>query len=349
MRAFILNRIVQFEQEDFNDNKQGIMKMIADADYKEKYHKFDSKCKSCPSNFDMLFRIKEMEYKYQLSILHNQIIEENLYVRKIGEEDAEIIFERSSEGIYLGEDLDNIIVEKLKGSIPLLSHVALNYDIDVIDNVIKWFSDIIFLDYDDPSREQQIVLPKEKKRQDMIYRILSEMDINISGIRIEKDTNGEIINVYTKHILEDGSVYEIPFEEESSGTRKLFGCLAQIVDCLQSGSLMVADELDAKLHPKLLRYIIELFTNPKSNKKGAQLLLTSHDMTTMIPEVYRRDEIWFCALNPSNASTLYSLIAFKKENGRAPRNDETYGKQYMEGRYGADPYLRRFLGWEDIE
>ncbi len=109
---------------------------------------------------------------------------------------------------------------------------------------------------------------------------------------------------------------------------------------------MVADELDAKLHPKLLRYIIELFTNPKVNKHGAQLLLTSHDMTTMIPAVYRRDEIWFCALNSSNASTIYSLIAFKKENGKSPRKDESYGKQYIEGRYGADPYLRRILDWE---
>ncbi|WP_084145979.1 AAA family ATPase [Anaerovorax odorimutans] len=135
-------------------------------------------------------------------------------------------------------------------------------------------------------------------------------------------------------------------EEESSGTRKLFGSLAEIIDCLQSGNLMVADELDAKLHPKLLRYIIELFTNPKVNKHGAQLLLTSHDMTTMIPAVYRRDEIWFCALNSSNASTIYSLIAFKKENGKSPRKDESYGKQYIEGRYGADPYLRRILDWE---
>ena len=106
--------------------------------------------------------------------------------------------------------------------------------------------------------------------------------------------------------------------------------------------------MDAKLHPKLLRYIIELFTNPDINRKGAQLIFTSHDMTTMIPEVFRRDEIWFCALNAENSSHLYSLVSFKKENGSKPRNDETYGKQYLEGRYGADPYLRRLLSWEDI-
>lgn len=57
--------------------------------------------------------------------------------------------------------------------------------------------------------------------------------------------------------------------------------------------VVIADEMDAKLHPKLFRYIIELFTNPETNRNGAQLLLTSHDITTMIPEVFRRDEIWF--------------------------------------------------------
>lgn len=110
---------------------------------------------------------------------------------------------------------------------------------------------------------------------------------------------------------------------------------------------MVADELDAKLHPKLLKCIIGLFTNRNTNKWGAQLLLTSHDITSMTAEVFRRDEIWFCAKNPENASMLYALTTFRKKNGTRPRNDEIYGKQYMEGRYGADPYIRQILDWED--
>ena len=73
-------------------------------------------------------------------------------------------------------------------------------------------------------------------------------------------------------------------------------------------------------------YIIGLFTNPKSNKKGAQLLLTSHDITTMNHDVFRRDEIWFCAKNPFGASKLYSLAAFRKADGTMIRNDEVYGK-----------------------
>ena len=230
---------------------------------------------------------------------------------------------------------------------PLLSHVAINYDMEPVDDVMSWFLNIAFLDYDNPKNERNILLPINKEKRKQFFEMMQKMDINICGIREEKDADGKITAVYTKHLLENGMMQEIPFEEESSGTRKLFSCLAQIMECLKKGTLLIADELDAKLHPKLLQYIIELFTNANSNKKGAQLLLTSHDITTMSPEVFRRDEIWFCALNPQNASKLYSLVSFKKENGLIPSNDEAYGKQYLEGRYGADPYIRKILNWEE--
>lgn len=64
-------------------------------------------------------------------------------------------------------------------------------------------------------------------------------------------------------------------------------------------------------------------------------------------EVFRRDEVWFCAKGADNSSQLYSLKSIKKPNGKSPRKDEVYSKQYLEGRYGADPYIRRILHWED--
>lgn len=334
-----------------------ISQMQNDADFesiikrnieiKEKYHTFDPACKDLPVSFDIMFRTNGKQYKYQFSQLHNEILEENLYRLILGEHDADIIFERSTDECILGEELEEIPVEKVKSSMPLLSHVAINYDMEPVDDVMSWFLNIAFLDYDNPKNERNILLPINKEKRKQFFEMMQKMDINICGIREEKDADGKITAVYTKHLLENGMMQEIPFEEESSGTRKLFSCLAQIMECLKKGTLLIADELDAKLHPKLLQYIIELFTNANSNKKGAQLLLTSHDITTMSPEVFRRDEIWFCALNPQNASKLYSLVSFKKENGLIPSNDEAYGKQYLEGRYGADPYIRKILNWEE--
>ena len=124
--------------------------------------------------------------------------------------------------------------------------------------------------------------------------------VGIAGNVVVED--GKVKNIYTKHILENGSQKELRFEEESSGTRKIFSILPVILNVIKSGNLLVIDELDAKLHPVLLQRIIEMFTNPMINTKGAQLLFTSHDLTTMNNKVFRRDEIWFSAINAYDES-----------------------------------------------
>lgn len=315
----------------------------------ERYYKFIKNARSEPIQFEISFRTKGYEYKYQLNILKGEVLEENLFARNLKTNNPKVVFERDKDGIYLGNDLGDISINNIRSSIPLLSFISITKDIDIIDNVIEWFISSVILNYDNPIRDRTIGLSKGKKGEKQFLDMLSEMDINITGIRLVKDTDGNITDIFTKHKLYDGSEAELLFEEESSGTRKLFGLLPFILKCLKDGNLVIADEMDAKLHPKLLRYIIELFTNPKINRNGAQLLFTSHDLTNMKNTVFRRDEIWFAALNKFEASELYSLVEFKKENGEKVRKDETYDKQYMEGRYGADPYRRTILEWGDLQ
>lgn len=346
LSSVVLNKIIALNSisEDNVGNSNKLEKMSA-IHFRDKFHKFDKTCCNKPIKFDLLFKVKDREFKYQLSFLHNEIVEENLYMRVSSKKNAEIIFERNVGDCYLGESLEGITVDKVKSSMPLLSYISINYDVEVIDTIINWFLSIQYLDFDNPIFDNRILFPKDEEKQKILFDMFKEMDINIVDFRVEKDSNGEIIEVFTKHELSNGEKIEIPFSEESSGTRKLFGFLLEIIRCLENGNLMIADEMDAKLHPKLIKYIIGLFTNLNCNKEGSQLLLTSHDMYTLTSEIFRRDEIWFCALNKDNASKLYSLINFKKENGNRARNDESYSKQYMEGRYGADPYLRKILDW----
>ena len=73
------------------------------------------------------------------------------------------------------------------------------------------------------------------------------------------------------------------------------GLAAYLMTALERGGTVVVDELDAKLHPKLLRYVILLFKDPGVNKSGAQLIFSSQDVSTMRNDVFRRDEIWFAA------------------------------------------------------
>ncbi len=349
LRNTILRVIVLTKLHDEADKFETAIHRLSSNTSKEIYYKLSPEYKDLPTKFDIMFYAEGRKWHYQISMIRNKIIEENLYSQAIGKSDVILIFERTEDECILGEEIEDIAVEKVNDTMPLLSHIAINYDIETIDTVVNWFFNIETLNYDNPRSEKRILLPKTHEKRKQLFEMLGEMDIAIKDIRVEKDLDGNIENVYTKHIMKNGGMCEMSLDEESGGTRKLLSCLARINNCLEEGNLLIADELDAKLHPKLLRYIIGLFTNPKSNKKGAQLLLTSHDITTMNHDVFRRDEIWFCAKNPFGASKLYSLAAFRKADGTMIRNDEVYGKRYLEGRYGADPYIRRILDWEESE
>ncbi len=349
LRDTILRVIILTKLHDDEEKYELAVRKWSSITSREIYYKLSPEFENLPTKFDIMFCAAGSKIRYQLSMLKNEIVQENLYVQGADMNEVSLIFERSKDECILGEEIEDIAVEKVNDAMPLLSHIAINYDIKTIDMVVKWFLSIETLNYNNPQREKKLVLPKSSSKRKRLFRMLEEMDILIKDIRVQKDLDGNIENVYTKHIMENGEMCELPLEEESGGTIKLLSCLVKINSCLEEGNLLIADELDAKLHPKLLRYIIGLFTDPHSNKKGAQLLLTSHDITTMNHDVFRRDEIWFCAKNPFGASKLYSLSSFRKEDGTMIRNDEAYGKRYIEGRYGADPYIRRIMDWEDSE
>jgi AAA15 family ATPase/GTPase len=169
------------------------------------------------------------------------------------------------------------------------------------------------------------------------------MDLDIDDFRIEEEDNNRI-EIYTKHIV-DGNDIELKLAEESSGTKKIFGLLPFVANSIVNGNTLVIDELDAKIHPVLLKYIIELFSDKEKNRHGSQLIFTSHDLSTMNNEVFRRDEIWFVAKGKSQNSKLYSLVEFKNDKGESVRKDAKYDKQYLEGKYGADPYLQKIIDW----
>ena len=192
------------------------------------------------------------------------------------------------------------------------------------------------------------VLPikiKDEKYLKSFERFLKAIDIGIDGIRIEKikHTSSEedetTCKVYSKHASIDASGYiEIPFSEESGGTQKMFGLYNFLFNCLNEGNTLFIDELDAKLHPLLLRYIINMFHNPDINKNNAQLIYTTHDVSTLTKETFRRDQIWFCENDKKGISNLYSLVEYKLENDKKVRNDATYNKDYLAGRYGLYHY-----------
>lgn len=304
---------------------------------------FDNNSSDEPTEFNIYFRKNSYEYRYYISILNNIVISESLFRKKMGGKRTATIFIRDNSKIELGASIDNASINKdVNPKMPYLSFLAINYNIGVIAEAQEWFESCIVEDYSNPNYENKLKLIDDEKFNSLLFSMLNDMDIDVDGFRYESE-NKEFYLL--RHVNDEE--YPLPFARESAGTKKAFVALPAIIIALQQGRLLVVDELDAKLHPKLLRYIINLFTNPNINKNGAQLLFTSHDLSTMKNDVFRRDEIWFAALDEELTSTIYSLYDIRKEDGARINNSAAYDKQYLEGRYGADPYLRSMLDWED--
>ena len=104
---------------------------------------------------------------------------------------------------------------------------------------------------------------------------------------------------------------------------------------------IVVDEFDAKLHPLLTQKIISTFNSPDTNPNNAQLIFATHDTNLLSNKIFRRDQIWFAEKNREDESTdIYPLSEIKEQNGEKIRRDRLYEKDYINGKYGAIPYLR---------
>lgn len=298
-----------------------------------------------PTEFLLYFRTKANEFQYYISLFKNEIIEESLSRKSIGGKRSARIFDRENGVITLGASINKKSINTdVNPKMPYLSFLAINYSIPVISEVQEWFESCIVRNYANPRIDQEIILTDSMEARTRIIRFLNDMGIDITGYRYDQDED----ELYIIRNI-NGNSYELPFDEESDGTKKLIAALPVILLALSEGRLVVVDELDAKLHPKLLRYIISLFKNPEINKHGAQLIFTSHDMSTLKNTVFRRDEIWFAALDQEHTSEIYSLHEIRREDNERVNNTAAYDKQYLEGRYGADPYLQNMLSggiWE---
>lgn len=133
------------------------------------------------------------------------------------------------------------------------------------------------------------------------------------------------------HLGSDGTEKFFSGNFESAGTRRLLILMNNIFKVLDRGDLAIIDELDASLHSLAVEAIIKLFADRDFNKKGAQLIATTHDTNLLNPNVLRRDEIWFAEKHGDGSSNYYSLAEIAKRKG------EVFEKAYLQGRYGALP------------
>lgn len=304
---------------------------------------YDEKSKNEPTEFNLYFRKNNNEYRYYVAIKNDIVVSESLFRRGIGAKKTAVIFTREENNIDLGASIGKSgINTDVNPKMLFLSFLAINYNISVIVEVQEWFESCVIRNYANPITDLKIMINENESFKKPFLNLLNEMGVDICDYHFDNEEKDLSLTRKVNNVD-----YPLSLSKESAGTRKLFGSLPILMIALQTGRLAIIDELDAKLHPKLLRYIISLFTDPKINKFGAQLLFTSHDMSTMSNEVFRRDEIWFAALDDEHSSELYSLYEIRKEDGKRVNATASYNKQYLEGRYGADPYFKKMLDWGD--
>ncbi len=301
---------------------------------------FDDVSANEPTEFKLFFLTGSNLYCYYIALKKDEVISESLTRKSVSGKKPAELFDREKNKITLGYSINKKSINtNVNPKMPYLSFLAINYDIPEIGEVMTWFESCIIRNYANPMVEHQIMLDENAEYKNQFIRALNDMDIDIMDYQYDIESK----QLFMKRKL-GKKEYELSFTEESDGTRKLIAALPVILLALREGRLVIIDELDAKLHPKLLRYVILLFKNKDINRHGAQLLFTSHDMSTMKNTIFRRDEIWFAAANEAHESDVYSLHEMRSEDGSRIKNTATYNKQYLEGRYGADPYLQNMLG-----
>jgi AAA15 family ATPase/GTPase len=323
-----------------------------------------------PSYFELRFIRDKTRYRYGFEVSRKRVHREWLYSQVTSKEAN--LFTRDAGGISVnrnrfkgGRDLTN----KTRTNALFLS-VAAQFNQQIARQLVSWFkglrfisgaTDMAFLPYTLERLEDE----KCKKRiLEMVRNVdlgiddISGKSIKVTADRLPKDMpaglkkqfvalKGETLEIRTVHRRLSGdkvaSSVEFDLEsDESEGTRKFVAMTGPLIDTLDNGYVLVIDELDARMHPLVTRYIISLF-NSRMNRCNAQLIFATHDTNLLSSDYMRRDQIWFTEKRDDGSTSLYSLIEFKAPStGKRVRKDASFRKDYIQGRYGAIPFIGDF-------
>lgn len=291
-------------------------------------------------------------YKYGFEVLKDKVVSEWLYIRK--SKGFSEIFERNNDNkVILKETKKETQFTIDEDTLFLNLYSKLHSDNLNFSNVYEWFLESIYLDLGNPNFERMITnkisikIIESKEYRNELIKFIKNIDPGIEDIRTSIDKMEDLKNANTPvkieviHRTKSNGKKALPIQLESNGTKKMFYLFDFLMDALRNGNVLFIDELDAKLHPLLTKYIINLFHNSEINKNNGQLIYSTHDTVNLNKDTFRRDEIWFAEKNLDGESRLYSLADYKIDNVKV-RNDATYNRDYLTGRYGAIPVFEEF-------
>lgn len=327
----------------------------------------NSKGATEPTLMEVIFLADETIYRYGFACSAKRVEKEWLYSRSTKPKSHELqMFERDADKEYRAhpsfkEGKDSLLMF-LKENTLLISLLA-QFNGKVSSRILKWFMDTNIWNNDTyMPLHTSILIQKGMVPQDWVNEFLLKADVGIKGFQINeeelsienfkkippafKQEAGKFVSLFikTQHEYYDETANQfqtVSFDlgsQESDGTKQFFSLAGLIYHSLKQGGRLFVDELEKSLHPLLCRIIIRLFQDPETNPNGAQLVFTTHNTSLLDKTFFRRDELWFAEKDSSCSTDLYSLVEYKLGKGKA-RNDSSYGKDYIRGKYGALPYI----------
>jgi len=322
-----------------------------------------------PSFFEILFLIGTVRYRYGFEVDNTSVKSEWLFESKIKSEKP--LFIREGDGIDVSPSFKEAkdLEEKTRDNALFLS-VLDQFNGTTAKSIMKWFSNFITISGLSHERYKNVTFKmlEDENTKPQLLDFYKKLDLGFDEIDLEKnpfDTkditklfNEEIakqfisdiegkskIDIKTIHKKYNNENEVVGFEkfdmrrQESSGTNKVFNISGPVFDVLKDGGVLIIDELDASLHPLMTLMITKLFNSSEFNKTNAQLIFATHDTNLFEYGHYRRDQIYFVEKDVYGASDLYSLVEYKEDGGKKIRKDRSFEKDYIQGRYGAIPFI----------
>jgi AAA15 family ATPase/GTPase len=305
----------------------------------EKYYmpfSFEENCDN--SEFQITEMLGDFEYRYGFEYNAECIVTEWLYRKNLKTNRTAVIFERTTENVEFGATVRkecDVYKEQIPVETLVLSFFnKLKLKTDVFRSVYSGIMDTLVVptNFCEDSRTLENFLPRvidcDKKT---LVEFLSAIDTGIKDIIY--DDSEKNLRFFTFHKGKDGKEYPLDLYFESEGTIKSIMLFIYARTAILNDRSIFVDELNIKLHPLLLKFIIDLFYEPSSM---AQLIYTTYDTTLMDKKFFRRDQIWFVQKDEFGYSELSALSDFKV------RSDASFEKDYLAGVYGGIPLLKEF-------
>ena len=296
--------------------------------------RLDPALRTQPSGYVVDVVVDEIRYTYGFTVADDKVLEEWLY--SYPEKKKRVLFERLDGRIRFGSTVGSerakldLLYELTRPNALFLS-VAAQSETDPVMLVYQWFRHALVL-------RKSLNIGRfpgtDPERKRMVVDLLTVADVGIRDIQFMEGGEHTAPRLMFEH---QGADEWFDFTDESAGTQSWVSLLPYAIDALETGKIMVIDEIDASLHPLLTARLIGLFREPETNPHGAQLIFTTRDAsllgTALGEEVLARDQIWFVEKDRGGASRLYPLSDFK------PREGENRERRYLGGSYGAVPVV----------